>query len=216
MQSGNNVPAGYTAIIGWGQIMWAQNVTSSPDYVQLQNMKTLICTVNNGVHNWSLLQEGDIEGSEFNSDYVDNINTAPPYFSQITNTGLATVGIDSGNKAFHYWYTQGRSTLPNTNICGTLTIQQARTVTKASNGTSPGSSGAYMISLGGDYWLNTTAAWSQYATNKGIDIGRFKFITGQWKWYGVSTASDADLLNLYQYGYATSNTSNTSNTRQYQ
>jgi hypothetical protein len=213
MQSGNTIPSGFTAITGWGQIFWANGVSSSPDYIQMQSFMTLICTVSNGAHKWSLLQGGDVSGSEFNSDFVGNINTPPPYFAQSSGSGIATVGIDAGNRVFHYWYKQGRVPLPSTAICGTLTIQQARTVTKASDGTSPGSSGAYVISLGGDYWLNTTAAWDQYTTNKGINIGRFKLINGQWQWFGVSTATDTDLLTLYQNGYTTStNTTNTSST----
>ena len=203
MQAGNVVPTGFTAITGWGQIFWASGVTSSSDYVQLQKFMTLICVNNNDVHTWILLQKGDVSGAEFNSDYVDNINAHPPYFSQVTGSGVATFGIDTGNKVFHYWYTQGRVTLPSTNICGTLTIQQARTVTKASGGTAGGGTGSYVIGLGGDYWLNLTAQWKQYTTNTGIDIGRFKMITGKWVWYGVSTASDTDLLNLSRYGYIT-------------
>lgn len=204
MQAGNVVPAGFTAITGWAHVFWASGVTSSPDYVQMKDFKTLICTVTNGVHVWTLLQQGDFSGSQFNADYVDNINSPPPYFVQTAGSGLATFGIDTGNKVFHYWYKQGRVTLPSTSICGTLSIQQARTVTKASGGTSAGGSGSYVIGIGGDYWLSTTAAWDYLTTNTGINIGRFKIITGKWEWYGVSTASDTDLYNLYKYGYITS------------
>ena len=212
MQAGNAVPSGFTAMTGWAQVFWVNGITSSADYVQMKGFKTLICTINNGAHTWILLQQGDISGSEFNSDYVNNVSTPPPYFTQVSGSGQATVGINPGNKVFHYWYKQGRVTLPSTNICGTLTIQQARTVTKASSGTTPGETGSYVISMGGDYWLNTTAVWDQYTTNKGINIGRFKLISGQWQWYGASTASDNDLLNLSQYGYTTSATTNTATT----
>lgn len=203
MQAGNVVPAGFTAITGWAHVFWASGVTSSADYVQMKDFKTLICTITNGVHVWTLLQQGDFAGSQFNADYVDNINSAPPYFVQTAGSGVATFGIDSGDKVYHYWYKQGRVTLPSTSICGTLSIQQARTVTKASGGTSAGGTGSYVIGIGGDYWLTTTSAWDYLTTNTGINIGRFKIITGKWVWYGVSTASDTDLYNLYQYGYAT-------------
>lgn len=215
MQAGNVVPTGFTAITGWGHVFWVTGVTSSADYVQMQKFMTLICVNNNGAHTWILLQKGDMSGAEFNADYVDNINVPPPYFSQVPGSGVATFGIDPGNKVFHYWYTLGLVPLPSTSICGTLTIQQARTVTKASGGTAGGGTGSYVIGLGGDYWLSTTSTWDQYTTNTGINIGRFKIITGKWVWYGVSTASDTDLLNLSQYGYTTTSaTASTSTTGQ--
>jgi hypothetical protein len=64
---------------------------------------------------------------------------------------------------------------------------------------------SYLIGLGADYWTNGKAVWDQYKTNKDIAIGRLKVIDENWKWYGLSTASDNDLTKLFEEGYESLN-----------
>lgn len=209
IQAGNTPPAGWTSMTGWGQIFWAKGVSSSNDYVEVSNTLQLICTINSsGNHVWQLVQSGAVAGAEYNADFSGGTTYPLPYFTQTTNlsTGVSTAvaGIDSGDYVFHYWYQQGRVVLPSGTICGHLTLQQARTVTKASGGTVGGASNQYVIGLGADYWINQTAPWAGLnVNNTGVLVGRLKPLTGTLQWFGATTASTNDLTLLYQYGYST-------------
>lgn len=197
IQAGNITPKGFSAITGWGQIFWADSVKSSSDLVQVRTFKMLVCTTSGNSYKWTLLQQGDIEGRQFRADFLNNENKAPLIFKQ--KSGITTVEFAVGT-VFHFWFKDGRASLPFGQIRGIVTVIQARTV-PSEPGSERGGAGSYLIGLGGDYWLNLTAPWDQYKTNTGIAIGRLKFIGPNWKWYGMSAASEKDLLGLYQRGY---------------
>jgi hypothetical protein len=75
--------------------------------------------------------------------------------------------------------------------------------------TSTSSDGGYLLGFGLDYWQSLTAVWnSSYTTNKDAGVGRLKKVTKDWKWFGMSTASDADLQTLFKtHGAATTTVS---------
>lgn len=190
---GNTVPSGFTAVTGWGQVFRSTAFPSVSTPVQMRNFQTYICYGSS--RTWVQLQQGDVFGGAFRPDFVGNVSQPASLLGSLTQTvGFA---LDS---AFHFWPAHGRATLPSTNICGTLVLMEARV-----NTTSTNLNGAYLLGFGLDYWQSLTAEWNaQYTTNKDAGVGRLRKVTNTWQWYGLSTASDADLQALFnKFGTST-------------
>ncbi|MGA7935219.1 MAG: hypothetical protein WCA35_16845, partial [Kovacikia sp.] len=51
----------------------------------------------------------------------------------------------------------------------------------------------YLLSMGGDYWLNLTAEWNKFATNGDIAIGKFKYVTPNWQAFNMTTLTAAQI-----------------------
>ncbi len=194
---GNQVPAGYGALTGWGQVFWAAGSTGSGQAVELKDSQTYVCS---GVsRQWQRVQQGAIEGAAFRADFAGNDNV-PAHVTQLAD-GAARVGFPAG-RAFHYWPRQGRVALAGHEaLCGVVVVFQAR-VTAADGSPLPaGVQPALLIGGGADYWVSTTSAWNQYQTNQDAGIGQLRRLSPQWRWYGVTTASAADLQRLLQEGF---------------
>lgn len=191
--AGNRPPSGFGAITGWGHIFFSSYPTGGdPGLVQLRNMNVFLCQKTDG--KWRRIQSGQIAGGEYRGDFSGNISKAPKVF-HVLSDGVAEVQFDFGN-TFHFWPKQGRKALPTTNICGVLVIVEARVVPGTSNG-----AGKYLLGLGADYWTNVSSPWDNFKTNSDVAIGRLKVIGSAWDWFGVSTASDTDLLKFVADGY---------------
>ena len=193
--AGNIVPKGFTAVTGWGQVFWKENAQEVTDLIQVRNFSFFYC--HGPDRRWTLLQFGDIDGKEFFPTFNDNLSRSPKVFHK--NDDVATIGFEYG-QAFHFWSNQARAKIVNEEICGFLAIAQARVVPERSHDIVMDEQ--YLFGMGADYWSTATSEWDYYSTNKDIAIGRLKFLTSTWKWFGVSTASNEDLKKLYQYGYA--------------
>lgn len=191
--AGNN-PGLYSATTGWGQIFWVNGAKINSDRIEVRNFKYFIC--HGSEHNWTLLQQGGIEGKQFRADYVNNSNNTAEFFEE--KDGVATIAFDTGS-AFHFWPKQGRVTLPSKDVCGVLVLLEARLSPKY--GTIDNTREAFLIGLGADYWEKLNSKWSNFRTNTDVAIGRLKFVSNGWTWYGMSTASDLELRRLYQNGY---------------
>lgn len=191
----NTPPSGYTAMTAWGQVFWNSGIPITESLLQLKGLQTLMC--NSVTHTWSQIQTGGIAGAQFNADYSGNTSTPASTFTQSGNT--YTIGFQQGPYAFQFWPIQGRASIPTTTSCGYVVLVQARAL--PINTSTSIYTGNFLIGLGGDYWVDTTSAWNNYQTNTDIAIGRLKVIGLDWVTFGLSTASDADLNNLYTYGY---------------
>ena len=190
----NSVPEGFAALTGWGQAFWTQGTGTASAYLLLRNHMTLVC--HGSRHQWSLLQASSTEGAEFRPDYAGNV--AKP----AGNPGPIEAGADAvgfaASSAYHFWPKAGRSKLPSTELCGILVLVQARVEPVAPNSYRTPN---MLLGLGADYWLNRTAAWDNYRTNRDVAIGRLRLVTEAWNWFGLSTASDSDLRKLINEGY---------------
>jgi hypothetical protein len=51
----------------------------------------------------------------------------------------------------------------------------------------------YLLSMGGDYWLDLTAKWDNFTTNADIGIGKFKYVTTEWQAFNMITLSSAQI-----------------------
>jgi len=190
----NKPPAGFTALTGWGQAFWTRGTTHPGAYLLLKNQMTLVCR--GSQRQWTLIQSSNTEGAVFRADFAGNVSTkATP--ANYAEAGADVINFNPG-MAYHFWPKSGRVSLPSGDICGMLFLVQGRA--------EPISAGSYekphlLLGLGGDYWLNRSAPWDNYKTNVGVANGRLKLVSRSWSWFGLSTASDADLQRLFQQGY---------------
>lgn len=184
-----NTPGAFRAATGWGQAFAAEGAAGSVA-LQVRAMQVLLCA--GPEHAWQLVQRGAVEGRQFRADFAGNAATQAPHFER--DAEFATIGFDAGT-AFHFWPAQGRFDLPAAPLCGVLVLLQARLDPAAPAGAQA------LIGLGADYWSDRRALWDRYRTNRDIAIGRLRSVTPEWRWYGLSTASDADLERLRTQGY---------------
>lgn len=192
--SWNTPPSEFTAITGWGQAFWAKGTTTPSANLLLKNHLTFVC--HGSQRQWSLLQSANVEGAVFQPDYSTNTAVKATSAGQLETGSLALTF--PATTAYHFWPTAARGALPSGPLCGTLTMVQARAQPLAAN--SYGTPNL-LLGMGADYWLNKTAPWDNYKTNRDLAIGRLKLVTTTWTWYGLSTASNADLERLFSNGF---------------
>lgn len=190
----NSPSADFKALTGWGQAFWVQGETATPSYLQLREHQTLVC--HGAQRQWSLVQRNRVEGAEFRPDYQGNLAVPTPFFASTGDTNLVGWGPLG---AYHYWPFGGRAALPEGPLCGLLVLVQARAVpAREEAGAAPP---AILMGMGADYWLSKSAPWDNYRTNQGLGVGRLKLVRADWAWFGISSASDADLRNLFDKGF---------------
>lgn len=192
LEAGNH-PGEFAALTGWGHAFWSKDTLGHPGPLEIRNFHTFLCS--GAVKRWELVQQGRIEGAEFRADFQGNTARRPA--SLVIESNTATVLFDAG-KTFHFWPARGRARLPGEDICGVVVLLEARAAQSATDGTAQ--TGGYLIGLGADYWIDMSAPWNNFKTNKGVGLGRLRRVGSDWAWYGMSTASNLDLQRLYASG----------------
>lgn len=185
-----NEPGSFKAATGWAQIFRSGESQDSQAVVHVRQLQVLIC--HGPQRRWELVQRGDIEGAQFRADFAQNVTRRAPLFKQAA--GVATIRFDPG-AAFHYWSAHGRFDVPPAPLCGWLVLMQARQEGPATE------EPTFLIGLGADYWLDRRAPWDNFRTNRDVAIGRLNLARASWAWFGMTTASEADLRNLREKGY---------------
>jgi hypothetical protein len=196
MGAGND-PGNYTALTGWGQVFSIAGGQALHIHVQIRCLLMLACI--GSARNWVLLQEGGIEGDQYRSDYSGNVSKKPPFFNQ--TDGIADIRFEAGT-AYHFWPKQGRVDLPDKDIGGVLVLLQARTPAISASDLRTNKITSALVGLGADYWQSKTAIWDGRESNRDLAIGRLKTVGAAWQWYGMATASTADLRRLAAFGYS--------------
>lgn len=186
-----NQPGRFKTITGWGHAFWSKDTVGHPGQLQIRSMHTFICS--GPERRWSRAQHGSIEGAEYRADFKNNANKAARYSS---DGAITNVSFDAGN-TFHFW-PKGRAHLPAGDICGVVVVLEARAVD--TRPTDSPRTGGYLMGLGADYWIDASAPYDNFRTNKGVGLGRLKYVGDQWTWFGFSTASDQDLQRLHAGG----------------
>lgn len=194
LEAGNQ-SGGFTAVTGWGHVFWGKGTIGHPGPIQIRNFQTYLC--HGADRRWVRIQSGGIEGATFRADFKDNAARAATRFN--TENGVSTLTFEAG-KTFHFWSASGRARLPDTQLCGFLVLLEARL--SGMGNVDPGAEqkGGYLIGAGADYWIDMSAPWDNFKTNKGVGLGRLKYVGKSWSWYGMSTAADDDLQRLYASG----------------
>lgn len=190
----NRPPGNFTALTGWGQAFWTHDTARADAYLQLRRHQTLLC--HGEQRQWSLLQSRLVEGAEFRPDFKDNAAVPAPFFARVGEESNLVGWSPHG--AYHFWPSGGRASLPNGPVCGLLVLVEARSVPVSA---SSGVASSLLLGLGADYWLSKTAPWDNYKTNAGVAVGRLRLVATSWRWFGFSSASDADLQALHERGY---------------
>jgi hypothetical protein len=186
-----NKPNQFTAATGWGQAFYAKGApaTATSAFI-VRNFQTLVCTASTAGIQWSLVQQGSIEGREFRADFAGNASAPARRF--VTTGASSEVEFTYGS-AFHFWPMAGRFSLPASDVCGFLIYLEAKQIA--------GPPQSVVMGLGADYWTTRTAPWDNYKTNRDIAIGRLKVLNGDWQRIGLTTALGDALKSLKEVGY---------------
>ena len=194
LKKGND-PGSFRAMIGWGQVFWYKMPSQGTAGVQLRDMKVYMC--HGEQRRWRLVLWGGIHGRQFEADFKRNRSVSVPSLS--VADGVATVGFEYGT-AFHFWPAMSRVELPDEPLCGFVVMVEARRTQQDGETTDqPGAD--LLLGLGADYWLDKRALWDNQRANVGIAVGRLKFVSDEWAWHGLSTASDEDVARLLSEGF---------------
>ena len=185
---GNN-PQGFKAMTAWGQLYEA--ATGNPatnSRVQIRNIKAYMLSQQDG--KWYLLQSSmSVQGAAYREDFAGNVSRA----ANIRYEPDGSVSVKAGQGYnFHFW-SPGRASINPNDVGGIFTTVQARLVIDNPQRADDRTKARYVLSMGGDYWLNLTANWNNWKTNGDIGIGKFKYVTAKWRAFNMTTLSSAQI-----------------------
>jgi hypothetical protein len=185
-------PGIFTAMTAWGQLYEAsQGNPATNTRVQIRNIRAYYLSKTD--KKWHLLQSSvRVEGAAYREDYAGDIHKA----ANVRYESDGSISVKAGNGYnFHFW-PPGRASIKPLDVMGMFTTVQARLVVDDVNKPDDRSKARYVLSQGGDYWLNLTARWDNWTTNKDFGIGKFKYVTTNWKAFNVITLP-SDQVKLY-------------------
>ena len=188
---GNEPPAGWDAMITWGQVYATTASGPAPNTrFQIKNMRAYYLSKATG--QWTKWQQADhVEGANYAEDFQNDRNVPADLRQE-------AVGYSATLKPgfnFHFWPGEGRVTMDPADIAAVWTAIDACLILNDSTATDDRSTAKLLMSVGADYWENKAVAWDQWKTNQDIAIGRFRFITKDWQTYNMHTMSDEILEN---------------------
>jgi hypothetical protein len=186
---GNN-SQGFKAMTAWGQLYEdAAGNPATSTRVQMANIQTHILSKKD--RKWHCLQSSKlIAGAAYKEDYVNDINKPPDI--RYEQDGSISVKAGEGYN-FHFWDTDGRVEIAPDDIGGVFTTVQARLITDNLQKPDDRDRARYLLSMGGDYWLNLTAKWNNGQTNADIAIGKFKYVKQEWQAFNMTTLSPEEI-----------------------
>jgi hypothetical protein len=174
----------------WGQLYEA--ATGNPatnTRVQIRNIRAYMLSQRDG--QWHPLQSSiKVEGAAYREDFAGDVNR--PADIRYEPDGSISVKAGDGYN-FHFWPATGRASIDPNDVAGILTTVQARLVIDNPQQANDIALARYVLSMGGDYWLNLTAGWDNWTTNGDIGIGKFKYVTAEWRAFNMSTLSSAQI-----------------------
>lgn len=186
---GNN-PGAFRAMVAWGQLYEAaEGNPSGNTRVQLRNIKAYYLSKSTG--QWRLLQESlSVYGAAYREDFAGD--ESRPADQRYEPDGSISVTAGGGYN-YHFWTPSGRSTINPSDIGGIWTTLQGRLILNNPNLPDDRLQARYLLSMGGDYWLNLTAPWDNWQTNGDIGIGKFKYVRNDWQSFNMTTLTREQL-----------------------
>lgn len=175
-------PEGWTAAIAWGQLYeWAEGNPATNTRVQIRDMEMHYLSKSD--NQWHQLQKSlRVDGAAYTEDFVDNINKP----ADIRSESDGSISVTAGNGYnFHFWPSAGRVEIPKDQVDGCFISVQCRLILDNPEGPDDRDQARYLMSVGGDWWESLTAQWDNWTTNADMGIGRFRFITSEWKGYNM-------------------------------
>jgi len=199
-------PSGWNAVLAWGGLYeWINGNPASNTRVQIKDLELYYLSKTD--HKWHQLQNAlVVEGYAYVEDFVDDIHKAAD--TRVEPDGSISVTAGGGYN-FHFWPKMGRVTYPVDDIEGCFATVKARLILDDPAGTDDRAIARYLLNVGGDWWESLTAVWDQWTTNADIGIGRFRFVTSEWRSYNMySVPEDTIRNNPPPFVLATSGTGN--------
>lgn len=181
---GNN-PGAWNAMTAWGQIYKVADSSLPPNTrVEIKDLRAY--QLSKASQQWHLLQSpGEIEGSAFREDYLDNLNVSPDLRHESEKS--ISVRLAPGFN-FHFWPASGRVPINPNDIGGMYVTFQARLVSHDPYLPDDRSQARILAGAGGDYWLSIANPWDGM-TNADFAIGKMKLLTTDWQFFSAHTLS---------------------------
>ena len=175
-------PAGWTAAIAWGQLYeWAEGNPATNTRVQIRDMEMHYLSKSD--NKWHLLQKAlRVNGAAYVEDFKGDVNKPADIRTEPDGSISVTAG---GGFNFHFWPSSGRVAIPKDDIEGCFITLQCRLILGDPKGVDDRDEARYLMSVGGDWWQSLTAVWDNWKTNADMGIGRFRFVTPEWKGYNM-------------------------------
>jgi hypothetical protein len=175
-------PAGWTAAIAWGQVYeWAGSSTSTNTRIQIKDLA--LYYLNKKDNKWHLLQSSvRVSGANYREDFVGDVNK--PADIRVESDGSISTTCGGGYN-FHFWPSSGRSKFPANEVAGCFVTVKARLIVGDKTKPDDRDQAKYLMSVGGDWWQSLTAPWDNFKTNADMGIGRFRFISNEWKSFNM-------------------------------
>ncbi|MCB9014107.1 MAG: T9SS type A sorting domain-containing protein [Bacteroidales bacterium] len=185
-------PADWTAAIAWGQLYeWINGNPATNTRVQIKDLELYYLSKTD--HSWHRLQKSlRVEGAAYVEDFVNDVNK--PADKRLESDGSISVTCGDGYN-FHFWPYSGRVTYPANDVAGSFVTVKARLIMDDPLGTDDRDLAKYVLSVGGDWWLSLTAQWDQWTTNADMGIGRFRFVTPEWKSFNMYSVPKDTIIN---------------------
>lgn len=173
---------GWTAAIAWGQVYeWAGGNPATNTRIHIKDLAMYYLSKKD--NKWHLLQSAvRVSGANYVEDFVGDVNK-PANIRVETGGSISTTC--GGGFNFHFWPNTGRITIPVNDVAGCFVTVKARLVVNDTSKPDDRDKAKYLMSVGGDWWQSLTAPWDNFKTNADIGIGRFRFITSEWKSFNM-------------------------------
>jgi len=186
-------PETWDAAIAWGQLYeWIGGNPATNTRVQIRDLEMYY--LSKADLQWHALQKAvEVEGAAYVEDFAGDIHKPADVRKESDGSVSVTCG-DGFN--FHFWPKQGRVNYPKNDVKGCYVTVRARLIMDDPNGEDDRDSARYVMSVGGDWWKSLTAVWDNWTTNKDMGIGRFRFVTPEWKSFNMITLP-ADTVRKY-------------------
>jgi hypothetical protein len=187
---GNN-PGRFRAMIATGKVyedIWGNPAKNTR--VQIRNLEAYYLSRKDAT--WHLLQQSStVDGKAFREDFKDDYSR-PADIRREPSGGISVKA--GGGFNFHFWSPNGRTLIDPTDINGIFVTVQARLIVDQKNLPDDRHLARYLLSVGGDYWINKTARWAGTGVNNNdISLGRFKYVTIDWKAFNMSTLNEYEI-----------------------
>ena len=175
-------PSGWSAVMAWGCLYeWIDGNPASNTRVQIKDLELHYLSKTD--YKWHQLQNAlVVEGSAYVEDFVDDIHK--PADTRVEPDGSISVTAGGGYN-FHFWPKMGRVTFPVDDIAGCFVTVKARLILNNKKRKDDRAEAKYVLDVGGDWWQSQTAVWDRGKTNAGVGLGRFRFVTSEWRSYNM-------------------------------
>jgi beta-glucosidase len=186
-------PADWDAAIAWGQLYeWAEGNPATNTRVQIRDLELYYLSKTD--LKWRLLQSAvRVEGAAYVEDFAGDENIP----ADIREEPDGSISVTAGNGYnFHFWPEESRVNFPEGDVKGIFATVRARLVLDDPEGSDDRASARYLMGVGGDWWESLTAVWDNWTTNADMGIGRFRFVTSEWKSFNMISLP-ADSVYVY-------------------